>query len=241
MAAARKFWVDTLGGSTAKVGAGTQVVRFPNVLVFIDERPPAGGTKGTTINHIGFQVPDIRAMVERVRSAGFRIVTAAELPPHLDVRDDVALIPDLNASVAFVMGPDETKVEFIEKNAMAGPIAMHHIHFAAPDVEAMRAWYVKTLGAIPGRRGRFEVADLPGINLTYSPAPDAVVGTRGRALDHIGFEVKDLEGFTQKLTVNGVKLDQPYTRVPDLGIAVASMTDPWGTHIELTEGLDETR
>ena len=28
-------------------------------------------------------------------------------------------------------------------------------------------------------------------------------------------------------------------QVPDLGIAIAFITDPWGTFIELTEGLDK--
>jgi hypothetical protein len=62
-----------------------------------------------------------------------------------------------------------------------------------------------------------------------------VTGTKGRALDHIGFEVKDLEDFTKTLEANGVKLDTPYRKVPQMGFAVAFLTDPWGTRIELTE------
>jgi hypothetical protein len=31
----------------------------------------------------------------------------------------------------------------------------------------------------------------------------------------------------------------PYTRRPDIGIAIAFLTDPLGTYIELTEGLDK--
>jgi hypothetical protein len=34
----------------------------------------------------------------------------------------------------------------------------------------------------------------------------------------------------------GVNLDVPYTKGP-AGIATALLTDPWGTSIELTEGL----
>jgi hypothetical protein len=29
----------------------------------------------------------------------------------------------------------------------------------------------------------------------------------------------------------------PVTPVPDLGVTIAFLTDPWGTRIELTEGL----
>ncbi len=124
---------------------------------------------------------------------------------------------------------------------MQGPIALHHIHFAAPNVEDIRAWYVKVFGATPGRRGSFEAADLPGVNLTFSPAAGPVVGTRGRAVDHIGFEIRNLENFCRELEARGIKVDRGYTPVPTLGIAVAFLTDPWGTYIELTEGLDKVQ
>jgi len=86
-------------------------------------------------------------------------------------------------------------------------------------------------------RGKFEAADVPGVNLSFTKAETPVVGTKGRALDHIGFEVKDLEAFCKKLEASGVKFDVTYRKVPALGIAVAFFTDPWGTYIELTEGL----
>ena len=55
-------------------------------------------------------------------------------------------------------------------------------------------------------------------------------------LDHIGFEVTGLEAFCKKLTSMGTKFDSPYAKSAD-GIATARLTDPWGTSIELTEGL----
>jgi hypothetical protein len=36
-----------------------------------------------------------------------------------------------------------------------------------------------------------------------------------------------------------VKFDMPFTKRPDLGISLAFITDPWGTYIELNEGLDK--
>ena len=62
--------------------------------------------------------------------------------------------------------------------------------------------------------------------------------TKGRALDHIGFEVKDLEAFCKKLEAAGVKLDMPYRNIPALSLSIAFLTDPWGTNIELTEGMN---
>jgi catechol 2,3-dioxygenase-like lactoylglutathione lyase family enzyme len=235
----RRFWVDTLGGTSIRVGtAPAEVFRLPNVLIFMNQRAPSGGTKGTTVNHVGFQVPSVRAMVDKVKAAGYPIVTRAELPAQYEVKDDLGFIPDQNTYVAFVMAPDDTKVEFVENKTMAGSIALHHIHFAAPEVNEMRDWYVKTFGAKPGKRGSFEAADLPGVNLTFSPSATPVVGTRGRAIDHIGFEVKNLEAFCKGLEAKGITLNLRYTKVPAYALAAAYITDPWGTYIELTEGLD---
>lgn len=233
----KKFWVEGLGGSSVRIGASPiELVKFPNVLVFLTTRPPLGGTKGSSVNHVGFETPNIRAAVDRLKAAGFPIVTRAELSPAFEVKDDLGQRPGGNI-VAFVMGPDETKVELIENRSLIHPIAMHHVHFATPDVAAMKAWYVSTFAARPSTRAGFESADLPGANLSFTPSSEPVVPTRGRALDHIGFEVRNLEELCRQLEASGVKLDRPYTKVSALNIAVAFLTDPWGTYIELTEGL----
>ena len=233
----KKFWVDTLGGELVTVG-NLEIVRFSNVLVFMREAAPTGGTKGTTVNHIGFSVPNTRSMVETVRAAGYPIVTRAELPPALAVEDGLAHIADQDTYIAYTMAPDDVKVEFVENRTQTQPIALHHIHFAGP-VDEMKAWYVKTFNAVAGMRGSFEAADLPGVNLTYSPSEETPVGTRGRSLDHIGFEVDNLEAFCRQLEAQGVTFDRPYTEVAALNLAIAFFTDPFGTDIELTEGLNE--
>ena len=238
----RKFWT-TIGGTAIKIGVDNdrEIIRFPNVLVFMTARPPKGGTKGTSVNHVGFSVPNLRQAVDKVKAAGYPIITRAELPESQAVKDDLAYIENQKTSVAFVMGPDETKVELVENKAATAPAALHHIHFATQQVDEMKAWYVKVFGAKPGMRGSFQAADLPGVNLTYSPSADAVIGTQGRSLDHIGFEVKNLEAFCKKLEGMGIKLERPYTPVPALNIGIAFIRDPWGTYIELTDGLDKVK
>jgi hypothetical protein len=80
---------------------------------------------------------------------------------------------------------------------------------------------------------------LPGVALNFSPSPSPTVATQGRALDHIGFEVENLEAFTKKLEADGIPLTVAYRTVPALGISIAFIQDPWGTNIELTEGLTD--
>jgi len=233
----KKFWT-LVGGAVDTIGTGhAEIVRFPNVLIFMTDRAPSGGTKGTSVNHIAFGVRDIRAMVDAVKTAGYPIVTRAEVPPAQPVEDDLAYIAIQQNHVAFVMGPDQTKVELFEVKEQSTPVTLHHIHFASPQVDEMKAWYVEVFGAKPGMRGVFQTADLPEINLSWTPAPAGVVGTEGRVLDRIGFEVNDLEPFCRKLAGMGIALERPYGRVAALDIASAFTRDPWGTGIELTEGL----
>jgi catechol 2,3-dioxygenase-like lactoylglutathione lyase family enzyme len=238
----KKFWVDALGGTDAgNLGpVPIAVIRFPNVQVLLSEQVPTGGTRGTSVNHVGFRVPDLRATVKKVKEAGYPIVSREDLPPAVSVDEDgLGHIANQNTYVAFVMAPDGIKVELFEDKSMSGSIALHHVHFASPDVEAMQAWYTKAFGAVPGMRGSFQAADLPGVNLTFSGSATPVKPTRFKALDHIGFEIENLEQFCKDLEARGIELDGEYRYAEALNLGVAFVTDPWGTRIELTEGLGE--
>lgn len=236
-AAHARFWGDALGGVPTPFGE-TTMFKFPHTLVFLTDRKPTGGTIGTAINHIGFWVPNTRAMVDKIRSAGFPIITAREASPTADVKDGVVCSESQNTCIAYVLGPDDIKVEIVENRSQTRPIQNHHIHVFTPKVDELRAWYVETFGAVPGMNGSFKVVDLPGTNIRFSEST-AVVGTRGRTLDHIAFEVDNLEAFCKRLEARGIKFDRPYTMNKARTIGFAIITDPNGTAIELTEGMDK--
>ncbi len=217
--AQKKFWVGALDAQEAKLG-DLQVFKLPGVLVLLQKSDARAGTEGSVINHLGLKVRNLSATLAKLESAHIPVVSRT--PPQ-----------------AMVLAPDDIRVELTEDPAISGATINHHIHFYAPDVSAMQKWYAATFGAIPGKRGKFEADDLPGANITFTPFADAQLPTKGRALDHIGFEVRDLEAFTKKLEASGVKFDVPYRKIPALGISLAFLTDPWGTYIELTEGLDK--
>jgi catechol 2,3-dioxygenase-like lactoylglutathione lyase family enzyme len=231
-----KFF-ETLGG-TSTVVAGRTIMKFPNVLVMLREQKPTAGTKGSSVDHHGFSVPDLRVMVDKVKAAGYRMVTKEEAPsPPWVAADDIATQAGRDVRIAFAMGPDDLKVEIVEVKAQTTPVALHHVHFAGPDNKAMQEWYVKVFGAKanpPG--GTFQSATLPGVSLNFNQSPGAVAGTTGRAVDHIGFEIDHLADFLKKVEAMGIK-PVNVRDVPDLGISIGFITDPWGTYIELTEGL----
>jgi predicted enzyme related to lactoylglutathione lyase len=240
---ARKFWVDAIGGVLIKVGPeNREIIKFPNALMLLRAQKPTAGSKGSTVDHIGFSVKNLRQVVDRIKAGGFRMVTSAEAPPNVKVQDDIGIVEGGPVSgIAYAMAPDETKVELVEMKAQAAPIASHHLHFFGMNKE-MQAWYMQTFGAstlASANPAAFISASLPGLTMNFSPSQTPVAGTQGRAIDHIGFEVKNLEAFTKKLEAQGIKLASPYRSVPALGISIAFITDPWGTYIELTEGLDK--
>src|SRR5262249_1329253 len=106
MAAQKKFYVDTLGGTPVTVGQNNQeIIKFPNVVMFF--RPmqaPTGGSIGTTVNHIGFSVPDIKVMVAKIKANGFKMITAESVAATVKVTDDIAAnSPTTN--IAFALAP----------------------------------------------------------------------------------------------------------------------------------------
>jgi hypothetical protein len=64
-----------------------------------------------------------------------------------------------------------------------------------------------------------------------------VTGTDGRVLDHIGFEVRGLAATVKRLERAGAKVVRGPGKDAASGVASAMLTDPWGTKLELTEGL----
>lgn len=247
MAAQKNFFADTLGGTVRQIGSGDrkqEIIQFPGVLIFF--RPmqaPTGGSIGTTVNHMGFSVPDLKPLVAKIKANGFKMITTDSVAANVKVTDDIAAASP-TTNIAFALGPEDVKVEFVEVKSQKAPIQLHHVHFFGEKNTEMQAWYAKTFGAkmLPANPGQAFVQDqLPGVALSFSPSPTPTVGTTGRAIDHIGFEVKNLEAFTKQLESQGIKLDRPYTKVPQLGIAIAFIKDPWGTNIEMTEGLADVK
>ena len=222
----KKFWT-AMGGTPTKLGAN-DAFKFPGVLIILRKADNTGGSIGTIVNHIGFHVPNTMEAMARWKAAGLK-TEAGTIPGQ-----------------GFVWAPDDiTRIEILEDKTQTTPIAFHHVHFfvadsaGASNVLEMQSWYVKMFGAKPGKRAQFDAADLPGVNLTFSKSDTPTVTTKGHELDHIGFEIVGLEAFCKKAEANGVKFDVPFTKRPELGISLAFITDPWGTYIELNEGLDK--
>jgi hypothetical protein len=65
------------------------------------------------------------------------------------------------------------------------------------------------------------------------------VATRGRATDHVGFEVRNLPEFIKQLEGKGIKLTEGYKKSNKEMGGHRDRDDyrPWGVQIELTRGF----
>jgi hypothetical protein len=238
----KKFWVDTLGGTPTKVGS-VEAVRFGDVLVLLRPQRPSGPTRGTTFDHIGLAVPNVPNFTKAVVARGYQLTVGREQPGQKPVDSGPSAV---YGAFSYLVGPDGVKIELVtNKEPNAPPIVHHHVHFTNPQYVEMGQWYMKALDATlrPGQTDFFFGADLPGIgymlNFFKWEMNEPLVGTAGRAVDHVGFEVRNLEEFAHGLEAKGIK-SSPYRPAPTLNnVGSVSLMDPWGTSIELTEGLDK--
>lgn len=236
----RRFWV-ALGGTATQVGPVDAVV-FPDVIVMLTRGDASGNSDGAVVNHVAFRVRTFA----QVEAAGLKVARLAQFPGVGSTMspegERIELFEDAALNLGFV--PDQGKADGVvdrHNEPLPTPTAFHHIHLYLPGeahLEA-KAWYTKMFGGVPGKRSTYEAVDLPGININVSGGR-TTAPTKGRMLDHIGFEVRNLEAFCARLASMGVTFDVPFQKVPN-GVSSAVFTDPWGTTIELTEGLRGTR
>jgi catechol 2,3-dioxygenase-like lactoylglutathione lyase family enzyme len=218
-----RFWT-TVGGKIVQREKIT-MVQFPGIYVLLRKQDSTGGTVGSTVNHFGFFVRDFDASVAKWKAAGLNWEPVKN--------------PQLGQG--FLTGPDNVRIEIYENKMIPTPLQMHHIHLWVPDPVQAQKWYVQNFGATAGKRGQYDTATVPGTEITIAKAEMPQVPTKGRSVDHIGFEVKNIDAFVSKLQAAGIKTDGAIRNSTNAsGLRIVYLTDPWGTEIELTEGLAAT-
>jgi hypothetical protein len=157
---------------------------------FNRRRPRAGRREPSSITLA--KTPNLADTLQRLRAARFPVLrefTGSEGFPN-----------------AYVMGPDEVKIELQEDKTLIPVAVSHHLHYYVGDPATIRDWYVKTFSLQSGKRGAHLAADIPGMNLSFQPfKTPPTIGTKGRSLDHIGFEVDNLKEFCGLLEAKGCK------------------------------------
>lgn len=107
-----------------------------------------------------------------------------------------------------------------------------HIHLTTPDTKAAAEWYAKHFGGTVTKSGPFDAVLFDGKLVKFREGEAR--GTRGCAVDHFAFAVKDLEAKMEELRDAGVRVGHRTPR----GVGSAILTDPWGTRVELIQRDD---
>jgi len=214
----QKFWT-TVGGQIVN-REKIVMAQVPGIYILIRKQDYKGGSVGSVINHFGFYVKDFEGSVVRWKAAGLNWE------------------PGANPGQGYINGPDGVRIEIYENKSIPTPMAMHHIHLQVPDPLAAQKWYIDHFGATAGKRNQFETANVPGTEITLGKVEMPQAPTKGRSVDHMGFEVKNIDAFVAKLQAAGLKPDGAVRSSTNAaGIRLVYVTDPWGTEIEITEGL----
>jgi catechol 2,3-dioxygenase-like lactoylglutathione lyase family enzyme len=210
-----------MGGKLFMPG-GNPLIMFPGLYINLNLQTEKGdgASVGSVVNHVGFTVDNVQSRVAEWKKAGIDV-----LPGNNNRLDQ-----------AFVVTPDGVRIEILEDKTQAMPIRNEHIHFSLPQAEIPKAvaWYAKTFGGKTGTRNNAPVVELPGVQLRFAAADTKQAPTRGRILDHIGFDVKDHAAVVKKIQAEGITLDEP-PRKSAAGNTVTYITDPWGTRVEIVQ------
>ena len=218
--ATKKIYL-AMGGKLYMPG-GNPLMMFPGLYINLNlgTEKGEGGSQGSVVNHVGFIVDNVQKRVAEWKAKGVKVL------PGGNNRQDQA----------YVETPDGVRMEILEDKTQTVPIKGEHVHFSLQESEIPKAqaWYAKTFGGKAGMRNGAPVVDLPGVQLRFAKADAKQVPTRGRVLDHIGFDVKDHAAFVKKIQAEGIKLDEPVRANPN-GNTITYITDPWGTRIEIIQ------
>ena len=218
--ASRRFWT-ALGGVPVQNGP-LQLIQLPGTFVMLRQSPQtAGGSEGSTVDRV----------VLRVRTS--------ELP---QLAQKLEQATGSKLASGLLTSPEGVTIELRGAASQEEAVRLERLDFKTVAPAETRDWYAKTFGAgsesLPTEAPpQVFIAQLPGLSMYFRKADAAPAGTRGRGLDHIGFEVKNLAEFCKKLEAAGQKFDRPYGQIPNTATAIAFLTDPWGTYIELTENI----
>jgi len=218
MDAQERFWTEV--GGTIVHREKIVMAQFPGIYILLRKQDNSGGTVGSVLNHFGFYVKNFEESAAKWKAAG------------------LTLEPGNNPGQGFLTGPDNVRVEIYENKNISAPIQMHHIHLFVPDPGAAQKWYMDNFGATAGKRAQYQTANVPGAEITFTKSDAALAPTKGRSVDHIGFEVQNIDAFVGKLQAAGIKTDAAIRNSANAsGLRIVYIADPWGTQIEITEGL----
>lgn len=185
------------------VAGRVDAVTCGNVEVHFDALVTVGGSPGTGVDHIAFSFANLETKMNELERVG-----VGGRGVRLQRFDDGSTLSDAPGVRVhgFVFDPWGTRIELVEDPVTLG---FHHVHLSSSDPDASLQWYQDILG---GERaslgGEVEGLRFDSVWLIVSAHPEGTPApTRGRAIDHIGFLVSDIDEAAATMRTRGVDLE----------------------------------
>jgi lactoylglutathione lyase len=175
------------------------------------------------VDHIGFSFHGLPAKVMALEAAGVKVTSP--------VRD----VPGL-FKLAFVEDPWGTRIELVEDHEYPG---FHHVHLSTSDPTRTLDWYQNVFGGERTRmKGQLDSVLYGGkVWLLAMRAREAVAGTDGRVIDHLGFGFADLDAAAAEIKQKGITFDQEPRAIdgPTSSAKISFINGPDAVRIEVVE------
>lgn len=208
--------------------------------------PPSEIVSG--IWHIGWGAEDMKSAYQKQVDSGTKFAT-----PITDISGMVG--GNRPFYYAYVDGPEHALIEINTANHHN----FGHVHMYSADPPAAGAWYGKYFGVrvrpqpdkrvynnVPIAPSAFVTADhvsmiIYPVEHIKTNAPElwkdrtAFAPTRGRAIDHLGFSVDNLEAMLERMRQDGVKITSEPRSIANGQIKFAFIEGPDNVGIELLE------
>ena len=224
-AAGASWYEKNFGGK--RITEAPDRLRFGSTRFMFLRKADAAPSAGSAIDHVGFSVPDLDAMMKELEAGGAKVTTPA--------RDVAGLF-----KLAFVEDPWGTRIEVVQDPELLG---LHHIHMRSPNPDEAFAWLLAKFGGQKTQlKGRIDAVKYSAdgfsdmwILVTKGEATPSI----GHAIDHIGWRsTKPLGDTITELKGKGVEVTsepRPLTLPNGPPINFAYVAGPAGARIELVE------
>ena len=176
---------------------------------------------GSALDHIGFSVADLDAIIKSFQAEGVNIVQPVRDMPGFFRR-------------AFIEDPWGTRIALVQDPRRIG---LHHVHLRGRNPTAALQWYVTQFGGTVRKlKGQIDGIDYDDFWL-LGERGDATP-SRGHTIDHLGFRPTDLNGLIARLRAQDVKVTGEPRVANNPGrptVHIAAIEGPDGVEIELIQ------
>jgi catechol 2,3-dioxygenase-like lactoylglutathione lyase family enzyme len=224
-AAAFQWYMKHIGG-TVQDEAPNRIMYGTTRFMFLQSKEAQQPSMGGAVDHVGFSFPDLDAKVKELEAAGVKL----EGP----VRD----LPGI-FKIAFAVDPWGTRLELVQDPDLLG---LHHLHLRAPNPEDSFKWLLANFGGertpLKGKIDGIKYAAPNFSTVWILVQKGEATPSRGRAIDHIGWRVKDLNAKVAELKGKSVTMETEPRPLPlpnKTTIYFAYVAGPSGTRIELVQ------